>query len=157
MIYKNSKGYTLLFAVIVASVTLAIGVSILTISKKEFLLSSAARESSISFYAADAGFECAMYQDGQGLFTQANYQRDWDCGMGHGNITASKNSNNEDVYTFHAHFSTGLACAIVEVTKQNNAPKTIVDSKGYNLAWDGSGSCTKTSPKMTERLLHAEF
>ena len=149
---KNSKGYTLLFAVIVASVTLAIGVSILTISKKEFLLSSAARESSISFYVADACFECAMYQNDQGLFTPTNYNSlSWDCGN-HGPITY----NGTDTYSFDVHFS-GLACAKVTVVKRNSQPYTKVDSKGYNLAWDSAKFCTNTSPKMTERALYAEF
>ncbi len=149
---KNSKGYTLLFAVIVASVTLAIGVSILTISKKEFLLSSAARESSISFYVADAGFECAMYQNDQGRFTPTTFNLPWDCGN-HGPITYDSVGN---TYSFDVHFS-GLACAKVTVVKRNSQPYTIVDSKGYNLAWDSTRFCTNTSPKMTERALYAEF
>jgi len=57
----SSSGYTLLFAMIVASVVLAIGVSLLTISRKEFILSSSATESTNSFYAADSGINCAEY------------------------------------------------------------------------------------------------
>src|ERR1035441_7931257 len=58
-----SSGYTLLFAMIVASVVLAIGVSILTVSRKEFVLSSSATHSTNSFYAADSGIGCAEYWD----------------------------------------------------------------------------------------------
>ena len=59
--FSFNCGYTLLFAMIVASVVLAIGVSLLTISRKEFILSSSATESSAAFYAADSGINCAEY------------------------------------------------------------------------------------------------
>ena len=59
----RSGGYTLLFAVLVSSIVLAVALSILSISRKEFLLSSSARESAYSFYAADTGMECAHYYD----------------------------------------------------------------------------------------------
>jgi hypothetical protein len=58
---KKNSGYTLLFAMIVASIVLAIGVSLLTISRKEFDLSSSATQSSNAFYAADSGLGCAEY------------------------------------------------------------------------------------------------
>ena len=57
-------GYTLLFAMIVASIVLALGVSLLTVSRKEFILSSSATQSSKAFYAADSGIGCAEYWDG---------------------------------------------------------------------------------------------
>src|ERR1035437_6763200 len=60
---STSSGYTLLFAMIVASIVLALGVSILTISRKEFALSSSATQSTNSFYAADSGIGCAEYWD----------------------------------------------------------------------------------------------
>lgn len=53
------KGYTLLFAVITASLVLSVGVFILGVSKKQFALSVAARESMYALYAADGAMECA--------------------------------------------------------------------------------------------------
>jgi len=64
MIYslkKFSNGYTLLFAVLVAALVLAIGISILNISKKEFILATSSRDSSQAFYSADAAIECGVY------------------------------------------------------------------------------------------------
>ncbi|MEN9913180.1 MAG: hypothetical protein RLY66_588 [Candidatus Parcubacteria bacterium] len=52
------KGYTLLFAVIAASLVLSVGVFILGVSKKQFALSVAARESMYALYAADSAIEC---------------------------------------------------------------------------------------------------
>src|SRR5579872_6815405 len=57
---QHSKGYTLLFSIIVSTVVLAIAAFILTISRKEFILASAARDSTVSIYAADSGIECAV-------------------------------------------------------------------------------------------------
>jgi hypothetical protein len=58
---KKNAGYTMLFAVLVSTVLLSIGIFILNVSKKEVLLSAIGRESAIAFYAADGGVECAHY------------------------------------------------------------------------------------------------
>lgn len=54
------KGYTLLFAIIVASIVLSIAAFILSASRKQFILSSAARDSTVAIYAADSGIQCAV-------------------------------------------------------------------------------------------------
>jgi hypothetical protein len=60
---NNSKrvqnGYTLLFAVLTATLVLGVAVFILSVSKGQYLLASTARESVYAFYAADSGIECA--------------------------------------------------------------------------------------------------
>ncbi len=60
---KQKRGFTLLIAVLVVGIVLAIGLSILNITLKEYLLSGVARESTIALNAADAGMECALYWD----------------------------------------------------------------------------------------------
>ncbi|HXK40184.1 MAG TPA: LamG domain-containing protein [Candidatus Paceibacterota bacterium] len=57
------RGFTLFYAVLTASLLLAIGIAIFNITYKELILSSGARESSNAFYAADTGLECALYWD----------------------------------------------------------------------------------------------
>ena len=57
------KGFAILYAVLVASLLLAIGLAIFNLTIKELLLSSSARESQFAFYAADTGDECALYWD----------------------------------------------------------------------------------------------
>ncbi|HEY4511874.1 MAG TPA: pilus assembly PilX N-terminal domain-containing protein [Candidatus Paceibacterota bacterium] len=52
----------------VSSILLAVGLAILNISTKEVALSSAARESEVAFYAADAGLECMFRWDLAGKF-----------------------------------------------------------------------------------------
>lgn len=59
----HTKGFTLFYAVLTASLLLAIGIAIFNITFKELILSSGARESANAFYAADTGLECALYWD----------------------------------------------------------------------------------------------
>lgn len=62
-ISERQRGFTLFYAVLVASLMLAIGLAIFNITFKEFVLSSGARDSAGAFYAADTGLECALYWD----------------------------------------------------------------------------------------------
>ncbi len=61
--YKNRKGFTVLYAVLVSSLLLSIGASIFNISLKQILLTSTASESQTAIYAADSGLECAYYYE----------------------------------------------------------------------------------------------
>jgi hypothetical protein len=60
-IQKKQKGFALLLALIISSVVLAIGVSILHISVNQINLSATARESEFAFQASHAGVDCLMY------------------------------------------------------------------------------------------------
>lgn len=57
------RGFTILFAVLIASIMLAIGIAIFDITVRELRLSSVARESQFAIYAAETGVECALYWD----------------------------------------------------------------------------------------------
>lgn len=59
----SSRGFTILFAVLIASILLAIGIAIFDITVRELRLSSVARESQFAIYAAETGVECALYWD----------------------------------------------------------------------------------------------
>ncbi len=58
---ETHKGFALLLALIVSSVVLAIGISILEISISQITLSSTSRESEFAFQAAHAGVDCMWY------------------------------------------------------------------------------------------------
>ena len=60
---QNNKGFALLFSVLVSSLLLTIGLSILNVSLKELAISTASRQSVFAFYAADSGLEYALYGD----------------------------------------------------------------------------------------------
>ncbi|HEY5383437.1 MAG TPA: hypothetical protein VIJ88_02700 [Candidatus Paceibacterota bacterium] len=60
-IFTNKRGFTLFFALLVASLALAIGLAIYDITVRELTLSEVATESQYAIYAADSGAECALY------------------------------------------------------------------------------------------------
>ena len=63
VIKKENKGFALLFSVLISSLILTIGLSILSVSIKELAISIASKQSVHAFYAADSGLECAKYWD----------------------------------------------------------------------------------------------
>lgn len=60
---SSKKGFTLLFAILISVLVLAVGTSMITIALKQVILSGAGRESQYAFYAANTGVECAVYWD----------------------------------------------------------------------------------------------
>ena len=69
---ENQKGFTLLFAILVSILILAVGVSIINIALKQVILSGAGRESQFAFYAANTGIECALFWDLNGAVIDDN-------------------------------------------------------------------------------------
>ncbi|MEY2702091.1 MAG: hypothetical protein RLY43_724 [Bacteroidota bacterium] len=69
-IQNDKKGFTLLFAILVSVMVLAVGASIINISLKQVILSSAGRESQFAFYAANTGLECALFWDLNGVIVE---------------------------------------------------------------------------------------
>lgn len=59
----KQRGFTVLIATLVATVVLAIGLSIMGITMKQLKLSGISRESEIAFQSANAAMECVRYHD----------------------------------------------------------------------------------------------
>lgn len=57
------KGFTIFFAMLVGSLSLAIGITVFDLTMRELDLSSTATQSQYAIYAADAGAECVLYWD----------------------------------------------------------------------------------------------
>jgi Tfp pilus assembly protein PilX len=55
------RGFALLMTLIVVSVVISIGLSVLDLSIKQVRLSTNAKDSEIAFHSANAGMECARY------------------------------------------------------------------------------------------------
>ena len=181
--YSNNKGYTLLFAILVTSIVLAVSLSILSVSRKEFLLSTSARESAYAFYAADTGMECAHFYDSNtSMFSSTTSAPDFtsvptpmsgvmkcaknDIGFPtpSGTVDSVPNQN-----TITSHFNVnigGVACAAVDVVKTftfvgttTTGVTTSITSRGYNIGWEkiggaaGAGDCNAISTKKVERRL----
>lgn len=158
----TNKGYTLLFAILVSSLVLAIGISILNINKKELLLTAGARDSSAAFYAADGGLECALYADNNGAFRTDSDQTaklDSSCSVPHTTLTFPTGA---PIFTFEARFGdTKTSCAVIKVDKTpkpNGDPKTVITSNGYNTGWnDTTKRCNVSSPKKVERAIEYSY
>ena len=57
------KGFVLLYAVLISSIALTIGLGAFALVYGELVLAGNARDAMIAIYAADAGIECATYWD----------------------------------------------------------------------------------------------
>lgn len=62
---KSKQGFALLITLVVVSVILAIGLSLLFITTKQYLLAVTANESEKAFQAAQIGLECMRYHRAQ--------------------------------------------------------------------------------------------
>ena len=60
---KSVSGFAVLFAVLLASFLITLGLSIFSISLKEIMIITSVRDSQIAYYAADSARECALYWD----------------------------------------------------------------------------------------------
>jgi Tfp pilus assembly protein PilX len=71
--HSSQSGFALILSLIVSSVALAIGLSLLDITIKQLTLSSTTRESEIAFQTAAAGMNCLQYaRNQQPTVSQAN-------------------------------------------------------------------------------------
>lgn len=62
MTYNNQqKGFALLMSLIVVSVVVSIGLTVLDLTLKQLRLSTNSKDSESAFHAANAGLECARY------------------------------------------------------------------------------------------------
>ena len=178
----SQNGYTLLFAVIVSVLVLSIAAFILSVSRKEAILASSARDSIYAFYAADSGLECAL----EHLDALATSSSNISFNCGSNVITAIQNplgtvlndpsmiaagtstfsmSNEGGVTTLNQYQSGISSCASTTVSYvsvpanyNNNGLATsttvTVTVRGYNIGWDTSNnSCDIPGPRKVERAL----
>lgn len=149
----SSGGYAILFAVLLVSIILAITLGVLNIAIKEFNFTATAKNSHISFFAADTGGECALYGRKQGMLTQASPAMLCD--------TQTIVSTAVTVATGITRFdftpiSVQAGCAVVDIVVDNTdslITRTTINSHGYNVA---CGS-VNTAQNKVERLLSFEF
>ncbi|MES2470882.1 MAG: hypothetical protein V4526_01475 [Patescibacteria group bacterium] len=171
-----NRGYTLLFAILITSIILSVGVSILSIARKEVLLSSGAKESQAAIYMADNGLECALYWEGQNAFSTSSGAYPpltVTCDGTNHAITASREGGSDEKWVTEfpivSRSLTGVErrCALVKVTKEavGGYVQTSVTSLGYNVGGRlGSGTepnkqefCDQINLKRVERALQFTY
>jgi hypothetical protein len=180
---SKKKGYTLLFSVVVSSLVLAVAAFILSISRKQFILASASRDSTVAIYAADSGLECAVENltilSTSSVSAGGNVAILGNCGWtGSGGngwrvsiLNNTLNSDGSGTTTFYmpaaASASSGGPCTWVQVGQWYGVSGnqiTSVESRGYNLGWHpvgngstGFGTCDITGPRKVERALRLRY
>ena len=156
---NRQKGFTILVAVVTASILLIVAISIGGIALKEQVLSTSNKETQMAFYAADTGMECAEYWDsGQvqgGVFNAQNPDGSYgvpissagkpmncngaavknaDDSATNPATFVSANPSSNPTFDFRVDWSSGQ-CALVEIKKSADAAgnvKTTINSHGYN-------------------------
>jgi hypothetical protein len=137
---KGNKGVTLLVALLVMNILLAVGFSISNLSYKSLRLSSSGEDTQYAYYAAEAGFECAQYHDKDGAFS-GGVDTTIEC-----NGESLDVAHSGDEYTFELPFLGGAYCARLIVRKPDEvgSPRTIIEARGYN-------TCNLSAPSVVER------
>ena len=148
----HKRGFTLLIAVVVASLMLILAASISSLVQKEVVLSSIGRDSQYAFYAADSALECTLYWDFQkAAFGPTQSSQSVVCdGQTIAAEPGSGTTVSGGVVTFPGYGTpmefyyetsdpvTGAKyCAKVSITKEpkdTKGPKTYVQAHGYNVA-----------------------
>lgn len=153
----SARGFTLFFAVLVASLALAIGLAIYDITIRELDLSATATQSEYAIYAADTGAECALYWDAkyntnQSAFATSSASRPPTSGIYCNSIDIAAapwawvGTASAATTTFTITFSPLPYCATVQVAKAGNPTATVITSHGYNV-------CGNTGTLQLERVL----
>lgn len=145
---RRRAGFAMLYAVLVASLLLSIGLAIFNLTIKELLLSSLGRDSQFAFYAADTGAECALYWDFEEDAFASSTTSTINCAgidipnMGGGGYGVPS--------VFTIDFSPEPYCTTVSVTKFKNPSQTKIESRGYN-------TCDVSNPRRVERAIRVTY
>lgn len=156
---QKKRGFTLLIAIVVTSLLLAISFVVANVAFKQLLISKANKESQYAFYAADSGVECAVYWDlKDGSFSAFATSTNGTISCNGQSISTGSESvptvpsqssviGGGDVNPTSIFYLTlTKGCVIVEVTKfySGGSLVTRINSKGYN-------TCSSSDPRRVER------
>lgn len=147
----ENRGFTILLAALIASLVLALGISVFTIAQKQIILSSIGRNSQYAFYAADTAAECALYFDiRHAAFDPAAPVTPISCD---GN-TAIDVVHGELSYPIEYEFTfePNGYCTNVRVTKDLTHPRTVIHADGFSVPCDDvqvSGRVLQRSVELT--------
>jgi hypothetical protein len=79
---KSKTGFAILFAVLLASFLITLGISIFSISLKEIQMITSERDAQVAYYVADSARECALYWEiKEGIFPACNDKDVSDCSL----------------------------------------------------------------------------
>ena len=154
-------GFTLLFASLVGSLLLSLGIATFNIILREITLSATARESRFAFYAADSGWECAFYHDRKrpAVFATSTDSR----AIPNPTSVRCRDivlvvSATREAFSATSVFTLpldGTACATISISKNDeNRDKistTVIESRGKN------DCTTNPNPNRIERAIRVKY
>lgn len=141
---KKSKGYALLFTMVVVSVMLAIAAGIASNISKQLVLSSTALDSQIAFYEADTAGECMLYASEVALMPvlASGTPPQFTCG----GLVLDITINSFGVYSLVPPFTTKGPAFQFELDE--SAVPSIGKAYGYNL-WQDNNRKVERGIKIT--------
>ncbi len=146
------KGFVILFAVMLSSILLAIGLGVSNIAFREVKFGTSAKDANDAFFAADTGVECALLNDKEGMSLFSDTSTGVEC-LG---TTINFIQNASTFWTFNIVVlgSNGRSCAQVRVDKDITLGTTIIVSKGYSSDDQNSDntSCNPSSNSLEREL-----
>lgn len=147
---NSTKGFVVLFTVLIASVVLAMALGIANIALKQIVLTASSTDANKSFYAADTGIECALYHDIKGTTAfEPGMSMPISCGA----VTAlgvMENPGSYFTFSFDMQNESGNSCAYVSVDK-TISNQTVATSRGVN------SPCGTTNPRSVERVIEVTY
>ncbi len=140
--HNLSKGYAVLFTLIIVSIILSLVVGLSNSINKQSILASTAHDSQVAFYQADTAGECALYAlETKDIVT--SFTTPWSCGRDQdGNPLELNISQNGSEFTLEPDYSSVSGpCFKVNITAGD---PSIIKSHGYNI-------CDDSNPRHLER------
>ncbi len=165
---KLNNGFVLLYAVLVSSIVLTVGLLLANILLKQLVIAGAARDAKIAYYAADAGRDCALYWVNElgsllfagGITSITCNGEEEDGGVVVGGLSTELDRGDHFEYDVNlpGEGSMPIRCAHVEVyhgvpadpdDPQPDDPQVLatIRSYGYN------NECDSTSPRLIQRFI----
>ena len=149
---KRERGFTVLFAALIASLVLTLGASIFSIAQKQVILSSLGRNSQYAFYAADTGAECALYWDVrfQRFPTTTIYTSPVQVACNGADINANVVDEGAGVMTSDFSFEINGYCSQVSVRKAPTDPTTVIHADGFSTTCADIATAGRTLQRSVE-------
>lgn len=182
--FKHNKGYTLLFAIIVSSIVLSVAVFIISSSRRQSILSSTVRDSTLAMYAADGAMQCAVmayYKIGSEFSTTSGLENKklpcyvttsitdpssvFNYTIKNSPTDTSTNIKNGFVYEATViRLMPNNTCAKINITwgvdKTTDNEKAVIDAYGYNFDTKNYAPCKvngSANPRAVERGIRTQF
>lgn len=153
MMHTPQRGFTLLIAVIIASVSLSLALALLDISYKQVTLALTAKQSQYAFANADSALECALFwdqkQDAFNFSDPALSGVACSTGVVVNYDPVDDISDNVRTITYDVPCEGSGINASVTILKHDDA-ETYIYANGYN-------TCTASDARRIERGLKAHY